>query len=82
MSLRDAIREVYAQVSAPVWAAPNLDGLTDVLRDLSWLPEGEVLVALPDLGHLDEEDVDRLVSVLLHAVAESVDGPRPVRISG
>jgi hypothetical protein len=82
MSLRTAIREVYRQVSAPDWAAPNLDGLADVLGDLSWLPEGEVLLALPDLEQLGKDEVDRLLSVLLQAVAESVDGPRPVRISG
>ena len=38
----DAIRAIYAAVEAPDWAAPNLDALIDVLRDLSWLPPGPV----------------------------------------
>jgi hypothetical protein len=82
MTLRDAIRAVYGQVSAPGWAAPNLDGLADVLRDLSWRPEGDVLVALPDLIDLAPEDARRLVAVLLQAVAETIDGPRPIRVTG
>jgi hypothetical protein len=80
MTLRDAIRAVYAQVSAPAWAAPNLDGLADVLRDLSWLPEGDVLVAVPGLEDVTADDAQRLISVLLQAVAETIDGPRPVRV--
>ena len=36
----DAIRAIYRAVDAPDWAAPNLDALADVLRDLSWLPPG------------------------------------------
>ena len=31
---QDAIWASYAQVATPQWAAPNLDGLADVLRDL------------------------------------------------
>jgi hypothetical protein len=37
-SKRAAIAEFYRAVEAPAWAAPNLDGLADVLGDLSWLP--------------------------------------------
>jgi hypothetical protein len=68
----DAIRAVYAQVRAPAWAAANLDALADVLRDLSWLPEGPVVVDLP----ADE----RVAAVLRRAVAETAAGPRPLRL--
>jgi len=77
-----AIRAVYAQVAAPDWAAPNLDGLTDVLRDLSWLPPGPVLVELPDLGALADEDRRALWRVLAQAAEQSVGQPRPVVLSG
>lgn len=77
---QDAIRAIYAQVTAPQWAAPNLDGLADVLRDLSWLPERPALITLPDLGGLSADDRAALLHVLAEAVAESVDSPRPVRV--
>jgi hypothetical protein len=80
MTLRDAIRAIYAEVSAPAWAAPNLDGLADVLRDLSWLPEGAVFITRPALDDVAADDAERLMSVLLQAVAETTDGPRPVRV--
>jgi Barstar (barnase inhibitor) len=44
-SKREAIAEFYRAVEAPSWAAPNLDGLADVLNDLSWLPTGEITLA-------------------------------------
>jgi hypothetical protein len=49
---RDAIGAIYAAVQAPQWAAPNLDGLIDVLRDLSWLPPGPVVLHRPEPGRL------------------------------
>jgi len=75
---REAIRAIYVQVGAPDWAAPNLDALADVLRDLSWLPEGEVAVHVPDLSALDEDDAAALQDVLRRAVTESARGPRPI----
>jgi len=44
----DTIRAIYAAVDAPDWAAPNLDALIDVLRDLSWLPPGPVVLRFAD----------------------------------
>ena len=78
---RAAIRAVYAQVAAPDWAAPNLDALTDVLRDLSWLPPGPVLVEVPDLAALADEDRRALRRVLTRAAEQSVGLPRPVVLS-
>jgi hypothetical protein len=73
MSAADAaIRAVYVQVRAPQWAAANLDALADVLRDLSWLPAGPVDVAEPA--------EPRVAAVVRRAVAETADGPRPVRL--
>lgn len=74
-TLAAAIRAVYAQVRAPDWAAPNLDGLADVLRDLSWLPEGTVALRVPDV---DAADYGRLFTVLLQAVDETAGTSRPV----
>jgi len=77
---QDAIRASYAQVAAPQWAAPNLDGLADVLRDLSWLPEGLVPITLPDLSGLSADDRAVLLRVVAGAVNESLDSPRPVNV--
>jgi hypothetical protein len=79
-AVAEAIRDVYAQVGAPRWAAANLDALADVLRDLSWLPEGPVEVRVPPADALDETGRLRLLPVLLQAVDETADGPRPVRL--
>lgn len=76
----DAIRAVYAQVDAPDWAAANLDALADVLRDLSWLPEGPVLIAVPDLGALTAEERGALLRVVARAVDESLGSARPLRV--
>ncbi|HKC26665.1 MAG TPA: hypothetical protein VKB75_01515 [Jatrophihabitans sp.] len=76
MNLTDAIRNLYVQVDAPAWAAPNLDGLVDVLRDLSWLPEGPVDVDPPLVD--DVADARRLREALRHAAQDTANGPRPV----
>lgn len=73
MTRADAIAAVYAQVGAPDWAARNLDALLDVLRDLSWLPEGPVRVDAPADG--------RVLEVLRQAVLDTADGPRPVLLA-
>jgi hypothetical protein len=77
-TLRAAIRDIYQQVHAPDWAAANLDALVDVLRDASWLPIGPIDVSVPTDVH--GADRRRLRAVLAQAVAETADGPRPVRV--
>jgi hypothetical protein len=72
---REAIRAIYAAIDAPDWAAPNLDGLIDVLRDLSWLPPGPVVLRLP-AGDLPEDVVDALAI----AQEETAGSDRPVRV--
>lgn len=79
-ALRKAIAAVHAQLGAPSWAAPNLDGLADVLRDLSWLPDGPVLIDLPDLSSLEDSARQRLLRVIARAVDESIASDRPVRV--
>lgn len=76
----DAIDAIYAQVAAPGWAAPNLDGLADVLRDLSWLPVGPVHIAVPALDELADGERATLLRVLTLAVTESIDSPHPIRL--
>ena len=73
MRRAEAIAAVYAQVAAPDWAALNLDALLDVLRDLSWLPDGPVRLAVPD--------EHRVRDVLRQAALDTADGPRPVLLA-
>ena len=80
-SRREEICTIYALIKAPEWAAPNLDALADMLRDLSWLPVGPVRVHWkpdPDLSAADRESIR---AVLRHAVGETADGPRPVHLA-
>ena len=78
MTLADGIRAIYAQVDAPGWAAANLDALVDVLRDLSWLPEGPLEVVVPDV---EEPDGRRLRDALALAASETAGSSRPVRFT-
>jgi hypothetical protein len=79
VTLADAISAIYRQVGAPSWAAANLDGLADVLRDLSWLPPGPVELHPPLVEGPDDE---RLARVLAAVSAETAGGMRPVRVAG
>lgn len=67
-----AIAAVYAQVGAPDWAAHNLDALADVLRDLSWLPDGPVEIVVPSGAP------EPVATVLARTAAETVAGRHPV----
>jgi hypothetical protein len=80
-SLHDAIADVYVQVRAPTWAAPNADGLVDVLRDLSWMPAGPVTIRVPLRFALGGSDLSHLIKVLMTAEADTAHGPHPVRVS-
>jgi hypothetical protein len=75
MTLAEAIEAIYAQLGAPAWAAPNLDGLADVLRDLSWRDAGPVLLTVPEIP---EPAGSLLRAVLAQIADETADGPRPV----
>lgn len=77
--LRAVIAAIYRQVDAPDWAAPNLDGLADILRDLSWLPAGPVDIAVPRLDALTAAERHALQSVLHRAQMQTRTSPRPVR---
>lgn len=79
---RSAIREIYAMVQAPVWVSPNLDGLADVLRDLSWLPVGPVTLRWQPPSELPAADRDEIAEVLRRAVAETAGTARPVSVPG
>jgi hypothetical protein len=78
-ALLEAIVDVYRQVSAPTWAAANLDALADVLRDLSWLPVGPVAVSVP--GGMADGDATRLREVLADIARETTGRARPVRVT-
>jgi hypothetical protein len=78
---RDAIRSIYRQVNAPDWAAANLDALADVLRDLSWLPEGPVTLHWAPDAELSDHDRAAIQAVLRHAGQETAGTRRPVRLT-
>ena len=80
--MKDVIRAIYAQVDAPAWAAPNLDGLADVLRDLSWRPAGPVELVVPDLSALDDAQANRLLATLWRSADDAAASDRPLRIVG
>jgi len=80
MTKADVIRAIYSQVDAPAWAAPNLDALADVLRDLSWLPEAPVELEVPPLEDLDEDERHSVLLTLARAVDDSIESARPVRV--
>lgn len=77
---RDAIGAIYAAVQAPEWAAPNLDGLIDVLRDLSWLPPGPVVLHRPEPGRLPAEDERAIRAALDIVTEETAQTDRPVSV--
>ena len=79
-ALRAVIRALYDQVSAPDWAAANLDGLADVLRDLSWLPAGPVQLTVPGLATVPAHERRALREVLSRAAAHTRRSARPVRV--
>lgn len=74
---QDTIRAIYRAVDAPSWAAANLDALIDVLRDLSWLPPGPVVLAWPEPTG---PDAARLVEAVRHAASESAGTQRPLTV--
>ena len=69
-------------VRAPAWASPNLDGLADVLRDLSWLPVGPVTLRWQPPPELPAADRDEMAEVLRRVVAETAGTARPVSVPG
>ncbi len=77
---REAIRALYATLDVPADAAPNLDALADVLRDLSWRPVGPVVVRWTVPDGLPATDRAAITGVLRRAVAETHDGLRPIRL--
>ena len=76
----DAIRAIYVAVQAPAWAAANLDALADVLRDLSWLPEGPVRVTWHPPKSLPRGDRESIERILARAVGESLDTDHPIEL--
>ncbi len=77
-SKRATIRAIYAALDAPAWAAPNLDALADVLRDLGWLPAGPLELTWTISPELPVEDVNAIHDVLAAAVAESAGSEHPL----
>jgi hypothetical protein len=77
-SKRGAIAEFYRAVEAPAWAAPNLDGLADVLGDLSWLAAGSVTLAWVDRAAVPEDARRRITRLLEDVAAESAGSAHPL----
>jgi hypothetical protein len=77
-SKRAAIAEFYRAVEAPAWAAPNLDGLADVLGDLSWLPAGGVTLAWVHRDALPKETRQQITRLLEDVASESATSAHPI----
>jgi hypothetical protein len=77
---RSAIQSIFAQVGALDWAAPNLDALADVLRDLGWLPTGAVVLDWTPPARLAEADRLAIEALLRRSVQQSASGPRPITV--
>ncbi len=74
------IEAIYAALDAPTWAAPNLDALADILRDLSWLDAGPIELDWHVAPELPDGDLRQLHDVLAAAVGESVGGRTPLSL--
>jgi hypothetical protein len=73
----DVIAAIYRALDAPAWAAPNLDGLADILRDLSWVPAGPVVLALPEPHG---EAGGAILEVMGRVAAESAASDHPLTV--
>lgn len=76
---RETIQQIYAALDAPSWAAPNLDALADVLRDLAWREPGPIELAWQPSAELPKADLSAIHAVLTAAVASTAHTARPVR---
>jgi Barstar (barnase inhibitor) len=74
------IEAIYAAVDAPKWAAPNLDALADILRDLSWRAAGPLRLDWHVDPALPDDDLRAIHDVLAAAVGESVGGSHPLSL--
>lgn len=83
----DLMREMGEALRFPRWVGRNWDALADALMDLSWFPEGGLLIvweAAEVLGHQDATAFSTAVGILEEAVArwEGTDRPLMVAILG
>jgi hypothetical protein len=77
---RATIAAIYAAVGAPKSAAPNLDGLADILRDLSWREPEPLTLEWQVSPALPGGDLSAIHDVLAAAVVESALGRNPLRL--
>ena len=77
---RDTIEAIYAALEAPSWAAPNLDALADILRDLSWREPGLLRLDWEVDPELPAADQRQLRDVLISAVAQSARSQHPLAL--
>jgi barstar (barnase inhibitor) len=77
---RATIVAIYSALGAPDWAAPNLDALADVLRDLSWREPGPLELDWHISAELPDADLTAIHDVLAAAVAESATGRNPLTL--
>jgi RNAse (barnase) inhibitor barstar len=67
----------------PGYYGHNLDALEECLRDLSWLPEGEVVLVWDgdeELHRADPAGYAALMEVLNAVTEQMAGGPRPLRV--
>jgi hypothetical protein len=78
---RGTIEAILRALQAPEWAAPNLDALADVLRDLSWLPQGPAELHWQVSSALPSDTKSAITDVLSTAQRQTAAGPRPFRLT-
>lgn len=69
-------------LSFPGYYGQNLDALDECVSDLSWLPEGSVVLVWADTPLLRSDPATHrdVVSILADAVAEHTNGSRPLQV--
>ncbi|WP_232663008.1 barstar family protein [Pseudonocardia sp. TRM90224] len=80
---RSLFTKVGAALQFPGYYGRNLDALEECVRDLSWLPAGEVVLVWEDDAALlaaDPATHRAVLEILTDAAAESKSGPRPLRV--
>jgi hypothetical protein len=70
------------ELSLPGWFGHNWDALVDGLRDLSWIPEKQVVLHHPDLPGLSNDDLATYLDILMRADhIVGLHGERRLRVS-
>jgi hypothetical protein len=78
----ELLAALTSQLDLPDWFGNNWDALVDVLRDLSWVPEREVVLHHVNLPALSKDDLRIYLDILRRADrVVGLDGERRLVVS-